>query len=58
MIPRYYTPGQEVHWNQFIQALVPDPLVLKGRKVDITIFVAFTSLDPLVIYTTQGQLEI
>ena len=40
--------------KQFVQALVPDPLLIEGRKLDLSMYIVVTSLDPLVIYEAQG----
>ena len=52
----YYTVGQNLSSsNLFIQALIPNPILHKGRKADIGVYVVFTSVDPLQVYALQGN---
>ena len=53
---RYFEPGTMIKdgEKQFVQALVPDPLLIEGRKLDLSMYIVVTSLDPLVIYEAQG----
>ena len=41
--------------NTFIQQYVHDPLLVDGRRFDIGVYVAVTSINPLRIYINQGD---
>ena len=41
--------------NTFIQQYIDDPLLIDGRRFDIGIYTAVTSINPLRIYINQGD---
>jgi tubulin monoglycylase TTLL15 len=42
--------------NKFVQEFISNPLLIGGRKFDIAIYTAITSVDPLRVYTYHEEI--
>ena len=51
---RFFNATRGVLPYQFIQAVIPNPISIYGRKVDFSFYVFVAALDPLRLYIGEG----